>query len=129
MYNSLLNQYWPSFTNFDYSFFTIWLSNSCHTLPTPIYHHILPIQRSDFGFESRALWICVVVPTHQEILIDHVLLIQPFDWVQNSSKPIFYPTLSIQWTIFKSNYGTRWTSVISAYNKTSITKNIQYFTN
>ena len=59
---------------FDYSFFTIWPSNWCHTSPTPISLHILPIQRSYFGFESRALWTCVVVPTHQEILISHILL-------------------------------------------------------
>ena len=57
-------------------------------------HLILPIQWSDFGFESIALWTCVVVPTHQEILIGHVLRIQPFDWIQNSSKPIFYTTFS-----------------------------------
>ena len=87
---------------------------------------ILPIQRLDFGFESKALWTCVVVPTHQEILIGHVLLIQPFDWAQNSSKLIFYLTFSIQWSNFKSDYGTRWMRVISAYNETSINKNIQY---
>ena len=91
----MVDHVWPSFANFDYSFFTIWPSNWCHTSPTPISHHILPIQWSNFGFESRALWTCVVVPTHQEILICHVLLIQPFDWAQNSSKPIFYPTIAI----------------------------------
>ena len=125
---SCLTKYWPSFANFDCIFFTIWPSNWCHTSPTPISHHILPIQWSDLGFESRALWTCVV-PTHLEILINHVLLIQPFDWAQNSSKPIFYPTLSIQWSNFKFDYGTRCTHVISAYNETSITKNIKYSTN
>ena len=78
-----LTKYWPGFANFDHSFLTIWPSNYCHTSPTPISYHILQIQQSDFGFESEALWTCVVVPTHQEILIGHVLLIQPFDWVQN----------------------------------------------
>ena len=123
---SCLTKYWPSFVNFDYSFFTICSSNWCHTSPTPMSHHILPIQRLDFGFESRALWTYVIVPTHQEIVIWHVLLIQPFDWAQNSSKPIFYHTFSIQWPNFKSDYGTRWMCVISAYNETLITKNIQY---
>ena len=28
--------------------------------------------------------------------VGHVLLIQLFDWAQNLSKPLFYPTLSIQ---------------------------------
>ena len=124
----IVDHVWPNFANFDYSFFTIWPSNWCHTSPTPISHHILPIQWSDLGFESRALWTCVV-PTHLEILINHVLLIQLFDWAQNSSKPIFYPTLSIQWSNFKFDYGTRCTHVISAYNETSITKNIKYSTN
>ena len=122
-----LTKYWPSFANFNYSFLTIWPSNSCHTLPIPISHHILQIQRSDFGFKSKALWTCVVVPTHQEILIGHVLLIQLFDWAQNSSKPIFYPTILIQWSNFKSNCSTRWMRVVaSTYHETSITKNIQY---
>ena len=71
---SCLTKYWSSFANFDYSFFTIWPSNWCYSSPTPISHHILPIQWLDFGFESRALWTCVVVPTHQEILISHILL-------------------------------------------------------
>ena len=84
-------------------------------------HHILPIQRLHFGFKSRALRSCVIVPTQEEILIGHVLLIQPFDWVQNSSNPIFYPTLWIQWSNFKSNCDTRWTRVVSVYNETSIT--------
>ena len=122
-----LTKYWPSFAKFDYLFLTIWPSNCCHTLPTPISHHILQIQRSDFRFESKTLWTSVVVPTHQEILIGHILLIQPFDWAQNSSKPIFYPTILIQWSNFKSNSGTRWMHVIaSTYHETSITKNIQY---
>ena len=122
-----LTKYWPGFANFDHSFLTIWPSNYCHTLPIPISHHILQIQRSDFGFKSKALWTCVVVPTHQEILFGHVLLTQPFDWDQNLSKPIFYPTILIQWSNFKSNYGTRWMRVIaSTYHETSIAKNIQY---
>ena len=69
---SCLTKYWPSFANFDCSFFTIWPSNWCHTLPTPMSHHILPIQRLDFGFKSRALRTCVVVPTQEEILIGNV---------------------------------------------------------
>ena len=122
-----LIKYWPSFANFDHSFLTIWPSNCCHTSPTPISHHILRIQRSDFEFEYKALWTCVVVPTHQEILIGYVLLIQPFDWVQNSSKPIFYPTILIQWSNFKFDSGTRWMRVVACtYHETSITKNIQY---
>ena len=121
---SCLIKYSPSFANFDYSFFTIWPSNWCHTSPTPIPHHILPIQRLDFGFESKALRTCVVVPTQEEILIGNVPIIQPFDWAQNYSKPKFYPTLSIQWLNSKSNYDTRWMRVVSAYYKTSITKNI-----
>ena len=119
-----LTKYWPIFANFDYTFLTIRLSDCCHTSLSPISHNILPIQRLDFGFKSRALWTCVVVPTHQEILIGHVLLIQQFDWAQNSSKPIFYPTLSIHWSNFKSNYSIRWTHVVFAYNEISINKNI-----
>ena len=80
---SMVDHVWLNFANFDHSFLTIWLSNCCHTSLTPISHHILQIQQSDFEFEYKALWTCVVVPTHQEILIGHVLLIQPFDWVQN----------------------------------------------
>ena len=122
-----LTKFWPSFANFDYSFFTIRPSDFCHTLQTPIYHHILPIQRLDFRFKSRTLWTCVIVPTHQEILIGHVLTIQPFDWAESSSNQIFYHTLSIQWSNFKSNYGIRWKHVVvSTYHETSITKNIQY---
>ena len=37
----------------------------------------------------------LLLPKHQEILIGYVRLIQPFDWAQNPSKPIFYPTLSM----------------------------------
>ena len=49
----------------------------------------------------------------------HTLLIQPFDWAKNSSKPIFYPNLSIQWSNFKSEFSTRWTHVIvSTYHET-----------
>ena len=119
-----IDQFWQNFANFDYTFLTIRLSDYCHTSLTPISHNILPIQWFDFGFNSRALWTCVVVPTHQEILIGHVLQIQPFAWAQNSSQPIFYPTLSIQWSNFKSNYNIRWTHVVFAYNEISINKNI-----
>ena len=101
-------------------------SNRCHTSPTPLSHHNLPIQRPEFGFESRALWICVIVPEYHEALIGYILPIQPLGWAQNSSKLIFYPTLSIQWSNFKSYSGTRWTHVlVSTYHETSITKNIQ----
>ena len=58
---------------------------------------------------SRALWTCVILLEQPKILIDHVLPIQLFDWAQKSSKPILYPTLSIQWSNFKSKSGTRWT--------------------
>ena len=119
-----IDQFWQNFANFDNTFLTIRLSDCCHTSLTPISHNILPIQRLDFGFKSRALWTCVVVPTHQEILIGHVLQIQPFAWAQNSSQPIFYPTLSIHWSNFKSNYSIRWTHVVFAYNEISINKNI-----
>ena len=81
----------------------------------------------DFGFKSRALWTCVIVPKYQEYLIGHILPIQPLDWAQNSSKLILYPTFSIKWSNFKSYFGTRWTHVlVSTYHKTSITWNIQY---
>ena len=121
-------------TNFDQvlqtltnHFFTIRPSDCRHTLQTPIYHHILPIQQLDFWFKSRTLWTCVIVPIHQEILIGHVLTIQPFDWAQSSSKQIFYHTLSIQWWNFKTDYGIKWKHVVeSTYHETSITKNIQY---
>ena len=42
---SCITKYWPSFAKFDNSFLTISLSNWCHTSPTPISHHIFPIQR------------------------------------------------------------------------------------
>ena len=58
---------------------------------------------------SRALWTCVILLEQPKILIDHVLPIQLFDWAQKSSKPILYPTISIQWSNFKSKSGTRWT--------------------
>ena len=77
-----------------------------------------------FWIESRALWICVIVPEYHETLIGHILPIQPLGWAQNSSKLIFYP---IQWSNFKSYSGTRWTHVlVSIFHETSITKNIQY---
>ena len=119
--------YLINFTNSDYSFLTIRLSDCCHTAPTPISHNILPIQQSNFGFEFGALWTYIVVPKYQEYLIGHILPIQLLDWAQNSSKLIFYPTLSIQWSNFKSYSGTRWSHVlVSIYHETSITKNIQY---
>ena len=126
---SMVDHVWPNI-NQVLQTLTIHFSQSdrliCHTSPTPISHHILQIQRSNFGFKSKALWTCVV-PTHQEILIGHVLLIQPFDWVQYSSKPIFYPTILIQWSNVKSNSSTKWMHVIaSTYYETSIAKNIQY---
>ena len=122
-----IDQFWSSFAKFAYSFFTIRPSDFCHTLQTPIYHDILSIQQLDFGFKSRKLWTCVIVPTHQEILIGHVFTIQLFDWARSSSKQIFYHTLSIQWSNFKSDYGIRWKRVVvSTYHETSITKNIQY---
>ena len=52
----------------------------------------------------------------------------PTIWLSSKFiKPIFYPTLSIQWSNFKSVSGIRWTCVIvSTFHETSITKNIQY---
>ena len=47
---SNIDQFWQSFENFDYSFLTIQPYDCCHTSRTPISHHILPIQRLDFGF-------------------------------------------------------------------------------
>ena len=60
---------------------------------------------TNFGIESRAFWTYVVVPTYQEILIGYFLLIQPFDWAHNSSKPIFYSTISIQWSNLTFDFG------------------------
>ena len=121
-------------TNFDkvLKTLTTHFSQSNHLIVVILYEHQYLTtffqsngQILDLG--SKALWTCVILLEHQEISIDHILSIQPFDWAQNLSKPIFYPTLSIQWSNFKSDSGTRWTHVIvSTYHETSITKNIQY---
>ena len=53
----------------------------------------------------------------------------PTVWLSSKfiKKKIFYHTLSIQWSNFKSDYGIRWKHVVvSTYHETSITTNIQY---
>ena len=55
--------------------------------------------------DSKTVFIILVVPTYLEILIGYALLIQPFDWAHNLSKPIFYPTISIQWSNLTFDFG------------------------
>ena len=95
--NFNIDHVWPNFDQLLQILTTHISQSECliffYTLQTPIYHHILPIQRLDFEFKSRTLWTCVIVPTHQEILIGHILTIQLFDWAQSSSKKKYFITL------------------------------------